>query len=163
MRSIPASPGPGRRLAQLHPGVGLRQKAQQLDDLEQRLAAALHRAVITRRSDLAQHAARLARCGPATRLALLRGREERLALRLTSAMRQRVDRWRNRLGTATRTLDAVSPLATLARGYAIVSDTEGRVLTRSDQLRPGDRVATRLAKGRFEARVESIDGGEHES
>jgi exodeoxyribonuclease VII large subunit len=151
-----------RRLAQLHPGVALRQKAQQLDDLEQRLAAALRRAVITRRSDLAQCSERLARCGPATRLALLRGREERLALRLQTAMNARIDRWRNRFNAAARTLDAVSPLATLARGYAIVTDPAGRVVTRSNQLQVGARISGRLAEGRFDARVESIDHGADE-
>jgi exodeoxyribonuclease VII large subunit len=47
----------------------------------------------------------------------------------------------------------VSPLATLDRGYAIVADSAGKVLQDVSSLAPGDRVETRLARGRFSATV----------
>ncbi len=55
-----------------------------------------------------------------------------------------------------RTLNAVSPLATLERGYAIVADARGHVLVDAAALAPGDPVHARLARGRFTAKVTTI-------
>jgi exodeoxyribonuclease VII large subunit len=67
-----------------------------------------------------------------------------------------VDR-RGRIAAVARTLQAVSPLATLDRGYAIVSDGSGTVLTRAADTRIGDRIVARLSQGRVQARVEAIE------
>jgi len=147
-----------RRLTQLHPGVVLRQRAQQLDDLEQRLESTTRHRIAARRSQVAELAARLARCSPAARLAAVRGRHTTLSLRLVRGMHTRLDRCRSALLAAARTLDAVSPLATLERGYAIVSDASGRVLSTVERLEVGTEVAARLAHGGFRARVTRIAG-----
>ena len=60
-----------------------------------------------------------------------------------------------------RTLNAVSPLATLERGYAIVADAEGHVLLDPASLAPGDSVDARLARGRFTATVTTIIEAPH--
>jgi exodeoxyribonuclease VII large subunit len=51
----------------------------------------------------------------------------------------------------------VSPLATLDRGYAIVSDPAGHVLQDAALLGVGDRIDARLARGRFSANVVAIE------
>ena len=56
-----------------------------------------------------------------------------------------------------RMLEGVSPLPTLARGYAIVRSTEGRVIESADALNAGDRVTAQFAKGTVTAVVENID------
>jgi exodeoxyribonuclease VII large subunit len=54
-------------------------------------------------------------------------------------------------------LNAVSPLATLERGYAIVRDTtSGKLLSDATRLKPGDSISTQLARGQFEATVDKI-------
>ena len=58
-----------------------------------------------------------------------------------------------RFELAGRTLHAVSPLATLDRGYAIVADAAGKVVQDAVSLAAGDRVEARLARGRFSATV----------
>lgn len=58
-------------------------------------------------------------------------------------------------GVAGR-LQALSPLATLARGYAVVTDEQGRSLTSVAGVAPGDRLVARLADGRVHARAESV-------
>ena len=51
-------------------------------------------------------------------------------------------------------LDALSPLATLQRGFAIVSNAEtGKVLLNSEEINTGDRIKTRLNKGSVVATV----------
>jgi len=54
---------------------------------------------------------------------------------------------------------ALSPLATLRRGYAVVQTTDGTVVTDVAALQPGDSVGTRLAAGRFSATVATTSPG----
>jgi len=58
-----------------------------------------------------------------------------------------------RLALAQRALDAVSPLATLARGFAIVKRADGTVLTDAATVAVGDEIEARLARGTLTARV----------
>lgn len=55
---------------------------------------------------------------------------------------------------------ALSPLATLQRGYAVVQTDAGSVVTASSDLVPGQPVTTRLASGGFRATVDSTDAAE---
>src|SRR5687768_17491538 len=65
-----------RRLAQVHPGVELRQKAQRLDELEQRLIRVARGGLQERRTTLMHLAAHLRQRSPALRVAAARGRLE---------------------------------------------------------------------------------------
>jgi exodeoxyribonuclease VII large subunit len=63
----------------------------------------------------------------------------------------------HRLRLTARALDAVSPLATLDRGYAIVTDAAtGKALTRASQVKKGDDVRARLAHGELLANITGI-------
>lgn len=53
-----------------------------------------------------------------------------------------------------RTLNAVSPLATLDRGYAIVSREGGEILRSAADAPPGTLIEARLGSGRLRAKVE---------
>ncbi|MBM4358097.1 MAG: exodeoxyribonuclease VII large subunit [Deltaproteobacteria bacterium] len=83
-------------------------------------------------------------------------REQLIALlpRLHAAMRRRLDGGRADVARSAGRLDALSPLAVLARGYAIAS-VEGRVLRKSVEVSPGEIVDVRLGEGALTARVES--------
>jgi exodeoxyribonuclease VII large subunit len=62
---------------------------------------------------------------------------------------------RARLGELSATLDALSPLSILARGYAIaLHDGSGRALLRAHDAKAGDRLSLRLHEGTLHARVE---------
>jgi exodeoxyribonuclease VII large subunit len=54
------------------------------------------------------------------------------------------------------TLHAVSPLATLDRGYAIVADAAGHVVTEATALKPGAEIEARLARGSVRATVTEV-------
>ncbi len=142
-----------RRLARVHPGAVLRQHAQRLDELDARLRLAMRRRL---QRDAARHRtaqALLLRASPLLRVGALRLRLEAATSRLSVAARGRVGEGRRRMELALRTLHAVSPLATLERGYAIVADSGGHVLRDARALRPGERVTARLARGGFTAEV----------
>ena len=51
-------------------------------------------------------------------------------------------------------LDALSPLKVLARGYVIAGDREGKPVTSVSQLQPGDRISLRMKDGLAECKVE---------
>ena len=76
---------------------------------------------------------------------------------MTTIVNRRVRALESKVAIAGGRLNAVSPLATLQRGYAIVSNAEGHVVTDANTLRVGDIVKARVAEGRVTARVESID------
>ena len=143
-----------RRLAQLHPGVELRQRAQRLDELEQRLIRALRADHSARRRTLVQLAAELRQHSPALRVANARRRLDSARASIETITRASVEQLNKRLAVAARTLDAVSPLATLERGYAIVTDSKGTVITNAQDVRAGQLIDARLTQGSIRARIE---------
>ena len=66
-----------------------------------------------------------------------------------------------RLALAARTLDSVSPLATLKRGYAIVSDDmTGVIMTDASKAKPGSDIRAKLASGTLTATVKESHADE---
>ena len=73
---------------------------------------------------------------------------------LLHAARQRLAAPRQRLGELAAGLDAMSPLKVLGRGFAMVTDGEGRVLRRAGDAPMGGAVTATLAEGKLLCRVE---------
>ena len=145
------------RLQQLHPSRMLRERAQRLDELDLRLRQSLRGGLHARQALLAGLGARLQQHSPAQAIALLRNRSEALAQRLHFATRNSLAGLRSRLELAGRALHAVSPLATLERGYAIVSDAaSGAVITTVNQVQIGQRLDARFADGKLSAQVYKV-------
>jgi exodeoxyribonuclease VII large subunit len=92
-----------------------------------------------------------------TRLTQQSQRLDELEQRMQLAWRARLAALGHRLALAQRGLDAVSPLATLARGFAIVTDAQGAVVTAATQLRAGATIGARLASGQIEATVIKVN------
>ena len=143
-----------RRLALAHPGQRLRQNAQRLDELEQRLGSRVQLLLSDRRHRLQTLTTRLARTSPKAEVQRLTHRHAVLDERLRRALPQRLEALRQTLGTLARTLDAVSPLATLDRGFALVTRVDdGALLRDASSVNAGDLIDARLAKGTLRARV----------
>jgi exodeoxyribonuclease VII large subunit len=164
-----------RRLDLAHPGVRLQQQFQRLDHLTQRLAGSTHgalqrdgRRLAELRARLQQHSPRHAlgelgarnqslqlRLGRAVREfhARAAARTEHLHVRLERAARERLERRAQRLALVQRALDAVSPLATVARGFAIVKRADGTVVTDAAAVAIGEELEASLARGTLTARV----------
>jgi exodeoxyribonuclease VII large subunit len=80
----------------------------------------------------------------------------RSAERLPVAVGRQIGQARASLERAGAGLSALSPFATLERGYAIVRDERGQIVRTADQVDVGDRLAVRLHRGRLDARVEGV-------
>jgi len=145
-----------RRLQQTHPGTRLHQQAQRLDELEQRMRLALGHSVRESQQQLAAINARLQRVNAGQVVAQLTQRCTQLAQHLRRAMIDTLNHCNQRLALAQRALDAVSPLAVLGRGYALVVTPDGRLIKQTGSLHVGDALDIRLADGRVQAIVHSI-------
>jgi len=73
------------------------------------------------------------------------------------AIEQQLEDAKNRLGLAVASLDALSPLAVLQRGFAVAQKQDGSLLRDAKQVETGDAIKVRLARGRLGARVESVE------
>ncbi len=146
-----------RRLQQLHPGIQLRQKIQRVDELEQRLIRAWQFDMEQRKRMLGVCQSTLQSHSPRLRLTEARNELQRLHVQLQNVMHTQFNYWLNKLSIASRTLDTLSPLATLARGYAIVTNANGQVINNANTVRAGDSITARLAKGKLIATVNEID------
>jgi len=142
------------RAALVSPAARLAQQEQRLDDLEQRLSRALRQILADRRSALGERRSRLWQLSPVARLQGTAARHAALFARLRAAGIAQLQRARERLAPLVRTLNAVSPLATLERGYAIVSREGGGILRNAADAAPGTIIEARLSRGRIRAKVE---------
>jgi len=139
-----------------HPGAQLREQAQRLDDLEQRLVLAQKNLLRRRRSELTLLESRLHARSPLPRLQQLQRDTSQLQQRLEAAIQQRLQQAGSHLAHLAQMLDSLSPLGTLQRGYAIVTDNQGKVLTDASKVSVGDEVEARLASGRLGLTVKEV-------
>ena len=142
------------RLKLAHPGLRLAQQRQRLDDLEQRLTGAMRAALHSDRTRASEMLTRLIHQSPAHTVREYRLRHGALTGRLEHAVKQRVSRAEHRLNLAVRTLNTVSPFATLSRGFAVVKRVpDGGLVTDSTAVNVGDEIEATLAQGKLIARV----------
>lgn len=112
-----------------------------------------------RHARLAHSAAVLRSMQPQRRLESLAERLGALSPRLQGAMARQLQRDQLRMRGLARSLEAVSPLATVARGYSILTRVEDGALVRSaDQVTVGDSLQARLSEGTLQLRVEKTQG-----
>ncbi|HLL23127.1 MAG TPA: exodeoxyribonuclease VII large subunit [Kofleriaceae bacterium] len=125
-----------------------------LERLQQRLASMHPRArLLAHRNALSALERRLAAANPSGRLARARRDLDALSVRRDTAMRRLLDERRAALAQAGAQMSALSPLAVLDRGYAVVSNGAGIVRDASTLAR-GDRLHVRLATGEIDVIVD---------
>jgi exodeoxyribonuclease VII large subunit len=123
-----------------------------------RLVVAVERRIETQRDRVSRLRAVLRARSPQARVAAARMREARARGAASAAIRAGLDRSRARLAATAARLDALSPLAVLGRGYALVRRTEdGRIVRAASDVGLGDRLELRLASGRISAQVTDLD------
>jgi exodeoxyribonuclease VII large subunit len=147
----------GRRLLRASPAARVARQQDRLRENVGRLAAAMRHDLHVRGAALSALNNALLQVSPAIRVQRAINRLAGLQQRLAVAGRRRIADADHRLRLTARALDAVSPLATLDRGYAIVTDAStGKALTRASQVNKGDDVRARLAHGELFARITGI-------
>jgi exodeoxyribonuclease VII large subunit len=144
-----------QRLQLRHPGQYLRQQAQRLDELEQRTRLAIRSYFNNLQSSLNTALARLKQATPGHRISRVELQRKGLAQRLSAAITSLLQTRQRQLAVACKSLDTLSPLATLDRGYAIVTRQEdNHVLHKASSVKAGEKIEARLAEGRLECTVD---------
>jgi exodeoxyribonuclease VII large subunit len=141
-----------------HPRQRIQRFAQRLDELEQRLTHLLRLQQHTRSNRLTNLMHRLQQSSPAQRLQKLSYQRQALEQRLQIVMNKQLVAGKHQLATLTRALDAVSPLATLGRGYAIVRKADGSIVRNAKSLIIGEELSTQLQLGSVQSKVTGTRG-----
>ncbi len=132
---------------------GIHRRQQKLDEQRFRLEKA-ERQLLERCHRRSESVAAAVRHYDARRrLAAVRQSLESQVANLAAATRTRLLESRGALDRRTASLEALSPVAILNRGYALVFDAKGRLVKDASRLKAGDEVSARLARGRVRARV----------
>lgn len=138
-----------RRL--VHPAARIERQTRDVQLLAARLAPAMRRTLATAEALPGQLRLRLALL--AGRPLPQRGIVDRLRERWTQACRTRVEASSQRIETAGRALAHLGPQAVLARGYSIVTDDQGGVVSDAGAIERGSNVNLRFARGTATAQI----------
>ena len=135
----------------------LQNMTQRMDDLAIRLKLALDNGIALRRARLNRFTGLLGSRNPLQRLAGYRIKCSGLERQLQNHLMRNLQDRKKRLDYLSRSLKTVGPLATLERGYAIVTDEDNNIVRRADQLRENAEISTRFAKGSVRSTVSRIN------
>ncbi|QJT81941.1 exodeoxyribonuclease VII large subunit [Kosakonia sp. MUSA4] len=144
------------RLQQQHPQLRLARQQTVLERLQQRMQNALDTQLKRASARQQRVMQRLNQQNPQPRIHRAQSRVQQLEYRLSQNIRDRLSATRERFGTAITHLEAVSPLATLARGYSVTTSPAGEVLKKTRQVKVGDKLTTRLNDGWVESEVSNV-------
>jgi exodeoxyribonuclease VII large subunit len=143
----------------IDPRQQLSQQMQQADDLERRLQQAFSHALSLRREKLSSSINALLLLQPARTLPGMRERIQRTFQALNASMNSRLNSISLTLSAKARALDAVSPLNTLHRGYAVLTDASSdggvRTITSVTSTERGRQVLAYLEDGALELEVQN--------
>ena len=143
------------RLNALRPRARLDALCRRQADALRRLAAAWQRRLERERARVRHADAVLRAAHPQHRIARLRERLAAVSSRPQAAIVRRLGNETLRLRGLARSLETVSPLATVARGYTILRHPDGRVVRSVLDAAPGDRLEARLVDGTLPLKVDS--------
>ncbi|KEY57020.1 exodeoxyribonuclease VII large subunit [Serratia sp. DD3] len=145
------------RLQQQHPHLRLARQQTRLFKLQQRLQEAMQWQLrgCSRRSEQLQQ--RLRQQQPTGSIHRLQQRIQQQTYQLQQGMAQQLNAYRQRFGIACSQLEAVSPLATLSRGYSVTQTPGGDLLKTTKQAQVGELVKTQLQDGWLESEIKTIN------
>ncbi|MFZ0615791.1 MAG: exodeoxyribonuclease VII large subunit [Chthoniobacterales bacterium] len=126
---------------------------QTSDRIEEFLAGTMERRTEQVSAMIARRAAQMASAHPGHRLLHAGQKISTLGEQLGTMMARRLERDKGRMNLVSAALAALNPEATLARGFSITRNAEGKVITSASSLKTGDLLRTTLADGEVESDV----------
>jgi exodeoxyribonuclease VII large subunit len=136
----------------------IRQRQQKVDDLTYRLERGERQVLELTRRRWEMLAAAVRHYDLRRVLAGIRGELEAGTAALAAAMRNQLLQNKVRIERMGRALEVLSPLAILERGYALVFDASGQLVKDATQVKPGDEIRARVARGEILATVKNRGG-----
>jgi exodeoxyribonuclease VII large subunit len=145
------------RLQQQHPQLRLARQQTALFQLQRRLGEAMDQRLRVANRQQDRLLQRLNTQQPQGRILRAQQQLQQWHYRLQQGMEKQLNHNRQRFGTLAAQLEGVSPLATLARGFSVTTDTQGQVVKKTQQLSKGDLLRTRLDDGWVESQVTALE------
>lgn len=142
-----------KRLQNCHPERQLHHKSQRCDELEARLKRAIQQKLEQARTHQSNTKRRLLQATPITRIQRLKQHIQQQQQQIIQYHDHALQQQAHQLYTLMEKLNAVSPLATLQRGYAIAYDAENIPLRRYNDVRKGDEIRVQLAQGQLHCHI----------
>ena len=146
-----------KRLQQQHPGQQYQRHAQALDSLELRLQRIIRVKIKNDKNLLANQRNLLQQHNPVNRIFRYQEQLMYLSNRLKMGTLNKIEKLKRKQQSVAQTLNAVSPLATLERGYSISSHLESaEIISSTDQLLIDEKIKTRFAQGYIISKIKEI-------
>lgn len=139
-----------------HPGDKLSQYAQTLDMLEMRMRQSQHVNLDKLKQRLLMGQQKLQQHSPTNKLQQMETQLGYLQTRLSNAIKQVLTHKSEQLQQQALILNAVSPLQTLGRGYAILQTADNTVVRDSHEVKKGDVLSAQIGSGQLMLSVEKI-------
>ena len=145
------------RLQQQHPQLRLARQQTTLFQLQRRLGEAMDQRLRVANRQQDRMLQRLNNQQPQGRILRAQQQMQQWQYRLQQGIEKQLNHNRQRFGTLAAQLEGVSPLATLARGFSVTTDTQGQLVKKTQQLHKGDLLRTRLDDGWVESQVTAVE------
>lgn len=141
----------------IHPDQRLQQAYLLYANLQQRLNLSIEKCLICQKNRLSILSLNLKSHSPDKSIQRYQTLLKHSLQQLYSAMKQQLQAFNEKWGLAGQALQNVSPLATLSRGYAIVTVPRSHEIVRSiAQVSTGDELIARFVDGTFECTVNQV-------
>jgi len=139
-----------------HPVRTIQMIGQRLDSLSTQLIHLVRAGLSTHIRQLADLNLALQHNNPVHALKMNKAHCHQLQQRMTRTIRLSMKHFENLMTNANRALDAISPTATLNRGYAIVQQQDGTIVRDAAKLGLEEIIKTQFARGSIESKVKKI-------
>ena len=136
---------------------GINRRQQKLDELRFRMEKAQRQILERWRRKWEATSAAVRHYDARRQLASVRQRLNASVAGLAAAIRAHLRESRGALERRVASLEALSPVAILNRGYALVFDADGRLVKDAARLKTGQEISARLARGRVRAKVSGTE------
>ena len=144
-----------------HPGDKLREISQKLDYVETALIQNINQEISFKKNGLNLKDLSLQQNSPQNKIKEAKVYLQNASKDLLKALKLEIERKRTVLAEIVTTLQAVSPLSVLSRGYSIIStEPDGKILSSSNQVEIGQTISAILSKGSIKAEIKSKDENE---
>jgi len=144
-----------------HPGDKLREISQKLDYVETALIQNINQEISFKKNGLNLKDLSLQQNSPQNKIKEAKVYLQNASKDLLKALKIEIERKSTVLAEIVATLQAVSPLSVLSRGYSIIStEPDGKILSSSNQVEIGQTISAILSKGSIKAEIKSKDENE---
>ena len=144
-----------------HPGDKLREISQKLDYMETSLIQNINQEISLKKNDLNLKDLSLQQNSPQNKVKEAKVYLQNASKDLLKALKLEIERKSTVLAEIVATLQAVSPLSVLSRGYSIITtEPDGKILSSSNQVEIGQTISAILSKGSIKAEIKSKDENE---